>query len=312
MKTLTHNYLLPFVEGTSFLLRRSAFYLFIFFVGHFSVSGLLEIMAEKHVVPLSDFGPTEAEILEAKSNSYNIFHEQKSEDFVFKSYDFTDIAVFNRRLNLSFISAVDKEHLASALVMSLPRSLRTSATLYIEDILEFSQHYQLDPLWVTSIVWTESHFRPRVKSRVSARGLMQIMPNTGKFLSELLKRPSDKDLVLQLLNDPRTNIELGTFYLKRLLKRFKSHRYATVAYNMGPRFVSTRIRDRLPIGVKNRYWDKVRHHYGKLLVGIKKLENESRTLGEDSLLLRKPASYDARYFLGQDNFFNLYPNFALR
>ncbi|MFT6070246.1 MAG: soluble lytic murein transglycosylase-like protein [Bacteriovoracaceae bacterium] len=124
-----------------------------------------------------------------------------------------------------------------------------------EHIIEVSIKMRLDPLWVTAIIWTESSFNPRAISKKGARGLMQLMPTTAiEILEEI---PTSR--VPHWL-DPKGNILLGTYYLKKLLVRFKgNHKLATMAYNLGRSGLLRRIRTS---GVpRMKYWDKVRSRY---------------------------------------------------
>lgn len=313
MKILVHNIIAPFYGGLNFFLvcRRSAFYIFMATIFFFSTSGFFEITSQTHLHYDSDYGPRvdNSSFVSTISTMDNAHSTPKR---AYAVYNFSNITTFSSRLRPQFISAIEKNLLKTELLGSMPRKMAKRAGLYIDDILHFSEVYRLDPVWVLSVIWTESHFRPGAKSYVSATGLMQIMPRTGRFLNELLNRPSDKKLVSELLVDPRTNIELGTFYLKRLLKRFKSHRYATVAYNMGPRFVSRRIRSGGPIGVRNIYWDKVKRHYSLLFRAIKRLDAQSRSHAKDSLILRKTVAFDTEYYLGQDIIVKLMSHYAAR
>ncbi|MBQ9624778.1 MAG: transglycosylase SLT domain-containing protein [Clostridia bacterium] len=51
---------------------------------------------------------------------------------------------------------------------------------YKEEIIKYSKEYDLDPVLVASVICRESRFRLKAKSPAGARGLMQIMPDTGK------------------------------------------------------------------------------------------------------------------------------------
>ena len=285
--------------------RMSGKYLFMVLVLFQGVIGVEEMVSLKHLVSETHYGP----VLETKTTNTI---EKISSTMQLDTYNFNKASSFYRSLSTSYISAIDKSVLHSAVLKTIPRPLRKSASLYISDIFHFSEKNNLDPIWVLSIIWTESHFKPRASSIVSATGLMQIMPNTGTFLSRLLKRPNDKKLVMQLLNDPRSNVELGTFYLKRLLTRFKTHRYATVAYNMGPGFVSRRLRTGLPVGTKNHYFNKVKRYYRILLSGVHSLEKESFEHGQKSILKFKSKMKPIKYYLGYDLRFLLQPRYAKR
>ncbi|GEM_PF-3737801 len=142
------------------------------------------------------------------------------------------------------------------------KKLKKRLSRYIATTMEICEKYQIDPFWALSVMWTESHFNLRAKSSVSATGLMQIMPGTGVYLSKLLKMPVKETIVYENIKDPSLNIEMGVFYLKRLLKMFKgNYTLATVAYNMGPGGVYRRLRNKQEVGVRNLYLDKVRRHY---------------------------------------------------
>jgi soluble lytic murein transglycosylase len=89
---------------------------------------------------------------------------------------------------------------------------------------------------VYAVMREESGYRPDVISISGARGLLQIMPETGERLaaSEALMSFSPDDLFL-----PRINIRLGSSYLEQLMERFEGRISAAVAsYNAGPEAVS--------------------------------------------------------------------------
>jgi soluble lytic murein transglycosylase len=94
----------------------------------------------------------------------------------------------------------------------------------------------VDSELVYSIMREESGYRPKVVSPVGARGLLQIMRKTGAQLADRSGRgafePDD-------LFDPRTNIELGSFYLTELSALFPLKISASIAsYNAGPHVVT--------------------------------------------------------------------------
>jgi soluble lytic murein transglycosylase len=91
------------------------------------------------------------------------------------------------------------------------------------------------PSLVYAIMREESGYRPRVISPVGARGLLQIMRETGARLAARIGRSSfDADDLF----DPRTNIELGSSYLGELGHLFPKRLSASIAsYNAGPHIV---------------------------------------------------------------------------
>ena len=82
-----------------------------------------------------------------------------------------------------------------------------------------------------AIARRESAFFPAARSPVGARGLMQIMPATGKQVARSLGRPHQRSD----LYDVDHNVLLGSAYYKQLLDRYDGNRvFAITAYNAGP------------------------------------------------------------------------------
>jgi hemin uptake protein HemP len=79
----------------------------------------------------------------------------------------------------------------------------------------------LPPELVAAVVAAESDFRPRLISEKNAKGLMQIVPETGRLFG------SDD------LFDPEHNVATGARYLRYLMDRFPDRRTALAAYNAG-------------------------------------------------------------------------------
>ncbi|MGH7366170.1 MAG: transglycosylase SLT domain-containing protein, partial [Candidatus Rokuibacteriota bacterium] len=94
----------------------------------------------------------------------------------------------------------------------------------------------LDPYLVAAVVREESSFYPQARSRVGARGLMQLMPATGREVARARKIPFPD---VAVLDQPITNLELGTTFFGGLLREFGDARLAAAAYNAGP----TRVRE---------------------------------------------------------------------
>ncbi len=94
----------------------------------------------------------------------------------------------------------------------------------------------VDPELIYSIMREESGYRPKIISPVGARGLLQIMRETGAQLADRIGRAAfDPDDLF----DPRTNIEFGSFYLFELSQIFPTKLSASIAsYNAGPHVVA--------------------------------------------------------------------------
>ena len=104
---------------------------------------------------------------------------------------------------------------------------------YAESILKWSQHRNLNPLLVTSLIRQESRFESEIESSAGALGLMQVMPATGESVARQLS------LNGYSLTNPEDSINIGTFYLDYTHKRYDNNSMLAVAsYNAGPHKVA--------------------------------------------------------------------------
>ncbi len=102
---------------------------------------------------------------------------------------------------------------------------------YEEGIRAGAERWNLDPHLVAALIRQESAFTARTTSPVGARGLMQIMPPTGRALA----RTEGISFSTRRLYDPDVNIRLGTRYFRQLLEEFGQRPdYALAGYNAGP------------------------------------------------------------------------------
>lgn len=109
---------------------------------------------------------------------------------------------------------------------------QTFPTPQLSLISKLAAQEGLPPSWVYGIIRQESRFMPTASSAVGARGLMQIMPATAKWIAKNTGRRPVKWHELSLLEP---NLELGTAYLRLLRDGFKgNYILATAAYNAGP------------------------------------------------------------------------------
>jgi soluble lytic murein transglycosylase-like protein len=110
--------------------------------------------------------------------------------------------------------------------VAAPVRIPLEARPFAELIESVALRHGIDPALVHAVIEAESNYRPAAKSRVGARGLMQVMPSTARELG--VARASQ-------LFDPQQNIEAGVKYLKELLVRFNGDLpTAIAAYNAGP------------------------------------------------------------------------------
>jgi len=104
---------------------------------------------------------------------------------------------------------------------------------YSDAVATNSKYRKVDPYFVNGIIRQESLFDSKALSPAGARGLMQIMPATGKKLYP--KTKLKKPFVSDALFEPDLNIRLGVKYVSQLNKRFGGNgTHILISYNAGP------------------------------------------------------------------------------
>ena len=105
----------------------------------------------------------------------------------------------------------------------LPVKVKLLDVPFANIISESARAHGVAPELVASVIAVESNFNPNAVSWRSARGLMQLMPETAARFG------------VTRVFDPQQNIEAGTKYLKELLIRYHYDLALTLAaYNAGP------------------------------------------------------------------------------
>jgi len=101
-------------------------------------------------------------------------------------------------------------------------------------IRQAAQKYGVEPALVKAIVWRESRFNPKARGRAEEFGLMQVQEEAAREWAEA-EHVSSFDH--QQCFDPATNTLAGTWYLRKLLKRYAGTDnplpYALADYNAG-------------------------------------------------------------------------------
>lgn len=107
---------------------------------------------------------------------------------------------------------------------------QVAAENYAEWIVDEADKYaNVNYITIAAIVAQESRFRDMSTSVVGARGLMQVMPETAEDMCQYLRISFDPES----LYDPKTNIQIGTYYFHRLKTKYGSNNVALAGYNGG-------------------------------------------------------------------------------
>jgi len=90
----------------------------------------------------------------------------------------------------------------------------------------------LDPAWVYGLMRQESRFIMDAKSSAGAKGLMQLMPATARWVA---KKIGMTHYHPAKVTDMDINVTLGTHYMKMVMDSLDNHPVlASAAYNAGP------------------------------------------------------------------------------
>ncbi len=146
-----------------------------------------------------------------------------------KAYQ-TPLLQFAYSLNLPYI----QRHIAQILTMDAQRLYAGYA--YPDIPYKSISDTKTNRSLVLAFIRQESSFKSFAVSRVGARGLMQVMPATARFIDDqaslgIFKSGYSKSLLME----PNISITLGDAYLAYLLDMYKNDIILTVAgYNAGP------------------------------------------------------------------------------
>lgn len=137
-----------------------------------------------------------------------------------------------------------------------------------------AQKYDVDPALVAAVVETESRFKTNAHSQVGARGLMQLMPKTGRWMGA------------RNLYNAEQNVDAGAKYLKYLNGRFDGNLTKTIAaYNAGEGNVR-RYNGVPPFRETRSYVKKVMSRYEKRKQELKKFDDQhgAALAGDDAVM----------------------------
>jgi soluble lytic murein transglycosylase len=100
-----------------------------------------------------------------------------------------------------------------------------------EALAAAARQWGLDEAIVYSIIRQESRFAPQARSPVGATGLMQLMPATARWVAKQIPVSPYRP---EMLAQPEVNIQMGAYYLRRVLTDLRHPILAAAAYNAGP------------------------------------------------------------------------------
>ena len=93
-----------------------------------------------------------------------------------------------------------------------------------------ADRYELDPALLAAVIYRESKFEADAESSSGAIGLMQLLPDTALGIASFTEGTRFR---VQDLYEPEINVRYGSFYLRRLLRKYEDERLALAAYNAG-------------------------------------------------------------------------------
>jgi soluble lytic murein transglycosylase len=117
-------------------------------------------------------------------------------------------------------------------ILDVPRALaRVASPLVFPDVVTtLANQRKVDPLLFTSLIHQESDFDPYVESVAKAKGLTQIIPQTGTEIANALGM---KNFQQDDLYHPKENVQFGAYYFGQRLKRNGAVERALASYNAG-------------------------------------------------------------------------------
>ncbi len=139
-----------------------------------------------------------------------------------------------------------------------------------EHVLKYSIDNNIDPYLVFAVIKAESSFNPNALSEKNAMGLMQLTEKTAKWGAESIKM---EKFTTDDLYDPETNIMLGCWYIRQLMKEFNDNIDLVIAaYNGGSGNVKEWLSnrnysksgyslDKIPFSETERFVKRVKNYY---------------------------------------------------
>ncbi len=142
--------------------------------------------------------------------------------------------------DLDFLAAAEVARLANEPERAINTAERTVQihdyaqrfpTPHRESLSAAARQWGVDEAIVYGLIRQESRFVADARSRVGATGLMQLMPATARWVAKQIAISPFRSEMLML---PEVNLQMGTYYFRRVLNELGHPILATAAYNAGP------------------------------------------------------------------------------
>lgn len=146
---------------------------------------------------------------------------------------------------------------------------KIDAEAFTRTLLDLSKAHAYDPVFILAVIKTESSFDFNAIGSAGEIGLMQIKPDTAKWICDMKKIEWKGP---EALKDPEYNIMVGGYYFKYLKKAVKSKSLKYVnAYNLGLSSMNRKPSSDLR---KHPYLGKVRKNYLAIYSELKKIKKK--------------------------------------
>jgi len=179
-----------------------------------------ELRLGYELTALSDFADAKLEIDRNRNRQNQQYADALMADLYHASGNMLD-TLKTLRLAFPALATVEQDSVP-------PYFLKMYYPLKYEDwIRKYSDANGVDRYTVMGLIHQESYFNAKARSAVGATGLMQLMPATGRELAGRFH-------INPRLDNPETNIRLGTAHFKMLVNLFNgSNELAIASYNAG-------------------------------------------------------------------------------
>jgi DNA repair protein RecN (Recombination protein N) len=152
---------------------------------------------------------------------------------------------------------------------------------YQQVFLAAAGRYGLSPYLLAAVARSESRFDPSATSRRGAVGMMQVMPETGQYVTHTGSRKA-----LPALRQPGASVEIGARYLRELVAEVAD--LTSDARSLGERLQDDPQR-LAEIGARRKLLGDLRRKYGESLAEVMAYAERARLRREELLSFEERA-----------------------